>query len=98
MLKTEIPKGRMLRRTPEFGGIGRIFSGFHSPQRRKSRTAVKMLGRSGPRGGGVFSRRWRGRISKRRWGVARGARYEARGWLVGRWTVQKVFILERKMN
>jgi hypothetical protein len=30
MLKTETPKGRMLRWTPESGGIGRILGGFHS--------------------------------------------------------------------
>jgi hypothetical protein len=29
MLKTETLKGRMLRWTPLFGGIGRILSGFH---------------------------------------------------------------------
>jgi hypothetical protein len=29
MLKTETLKGRMLRRTPESGGIGRILSYFH---------------------------------------------------------------------
>jgi hypothetical protein len=29
MLKTETLKGRMLRWTPGFGGIGRILSSFH---------------------------------------------------------------------
>jgi hypothetical protein len=30
MLKTETLKGRMLRWTPRFGGIGWIHGGFHS--------------------------------------------------------------------